>query len=101
MLAQALCDSLGNPLIGDHSNFNGVRKDVAKNRIELCLYKIWRNVQHAEYAARILRRKRRNSARSKHFVRADRLDIGLNARAAAAVRTRDSKNFSHKKPLKF
>ena len=101
MFAQALCDSLGNPLIGDHSDFNGIRKDIAKNRIELCLYKIWRNVQHAEYAARILCRKRRNSAHSKHLVRADRLDIGLDARAAAAIRTRDSKNSFHKKPLKF
>src|SRR5207302_10809199 len=67
----------------------GVDPNVFEDRFELRAHKRRRHVVHGRYANGVLRRQRNDRAEAVTTRRGERLQVGLNARAAARVRARN------------
>jgi len=71
--------------IGEHADLHGVDADVVEDGVELRAHERGVGRVDRRDAARVLRRERRDHARAVCAERGERLQVGLDARAAARV----------------
>ena len=81
--------------VRQHADFDGVRPDVRKHAVQLFCDKFARNGQDPLHARRVLRRQRRDDGHAVNAMRRHGLQIRLDSRAAAAIRTRNRQNCFH------
>ncbi len=84
-LLQPVGDDVGREGAADHADLDRVHTKVVDHRINLRQHRLGRHRMHGRHANRVLGRDggdRRHRMAAKH---GHRLDVGLNARAAAAV----------------
>ena len=72
-----------------HADLDRVRAEIGEHRVELPRHEVDRHRMDAGHALRILRGQRRDHAHSIAAVGRKRLQVGLDARPAPAVRARD------------
>ena len=72
---------------GQHADLDCIRHDILKHRVDLLLDHLRADVLDVDHARGILRYDRHDHAHAEHAQGGHRLQIRLDARAAAAIRT--------------
>ena len=86
---------------GQHADFNRIRHDVFKHRVNLLLDHPGTNVLNVDHACGVLRYDRHDNAHAEYAVRRHGFQIGLYTCTARAVRTGNGKHCFHSCSLQF
>lgn len=82
--------------VESHAHLYRVRADILKHRVQLLQNQIGADVLHIQHAAGVFRHNGHDDAHAVYAVGAEGFQIGLHARAAAAIRTRNGEYAFHR-----